>query len=187
VKRVLWIAGLSVFVLALVVVFAVTEITTAQYAGARPSAQAALDTTPLQKVEDVTPITAGMNGFWITGPDKRGRQLYVWTEDEKVVANVYADTGLSKEAAIEKAKAPVYAKKLVRDPLPGQELQPVTEVVRALPAPVLPGSKTEYRTAESKFVWEIYGKLANGHLGYTYLDFKSGEVLWQIALTKPTM
>jgi uncharacterized protein YpmB len=180
--------GLTLLVLTVLIaggVYVIREITYAQYTGAEESAQYALDNTVLGKIAEVTPYTGGMKGFLIRGTDELGRELYVWMQDRKVVAMQYADQGLTRDQAIEAAKKPVWAAKLVRDTMKEQPLQPVQEVVHALPGPVLPRSNTEFRTAESGYVWEIYGKLANGEMGYTYLDFKSGAVLWQIALPHP--
>ncbi|MCX7568714.1 hypothetical protein OS242_01855 [Tumebacillus sp. DT12] len=177
--------GLSLVIVLLLLggaVFAIREITYAQYTGAEISAQHALDTTPLAKIAEVTPYTGGFNGFLITGHDELGRDLYVWAADEKVVATQYADQGMTREQAIEASKQPVWAERLVRETMREQALQPVAEVVQALPGPVLANSKVEYRTAPSRHVWEIYGRFANGTPGYTYLDFKTGQVLWQIAL-----
>jgi uncharacterized protein YpmB len=177
--------GLTLLVLTVLIaasIYAIHEITFAQYTGAEESAQYALDNTVLNKIAEVTPYTGGMNGFFIRGTDELGRELYVWTQNGKSVAVQYADQGLSRDKAIEAAKKPAWAVKLVRDNMKEQPLQPVQDVVHALPGPVLPKSTTEYRTAESGLVWEIYGKLANGDMGYTYLDFKSGAALWQIAM-----
>jgi uncharacterized protein YpmB len=184
-KKIVWISILILTALIGGAVFAVREITFAQYEGAEESVQAALDTTVLQKVTEVKPYTGGMDGFFISGLDELGRQVYVWTQDQKVVASTWADQGLTEEKAVEAAKNPVWAKQLVRPAMKDQPLQPVVEVVHATPGPVLPKAKTEYRTAPSKFVWELYGKFENGEYGYTYLDFKSGEVLWQIELPEP--
>ncbi|TCP59270.1 uncharacterized protein YpmB [Tumebacillus sp. BK434] len=184
-KKYIW---LSIFILTALIggaVFAVREITYAQYEGAEASVQQALDTTVLQKVIDVEPFTGGMDGFFISGKDELGRAVYIWTQDEKVVARAYANQGLAKDKAIAAAKKPVWSKSLVRPEIAETKLQPLVEVVYATPGPVLPKVKTEFSSAPSKFVWELYGKFANGESGYTYLDFKSGEVLWQIQLTEP--
>jgi uncharacterized protein YpmB len=166
-------------------VFAVRDITYAQYEGAEVDAQAALDHTVLNQVQEAAPYTGGMVGFYFAGPDKQGRRVYVWTADHQVVATTYADQGLSKDQAVEAAKKPVWGKTLLREDLRAQPLEALAEVYHATPGPVLPKFATEYSIAPSKFVWEIYGKMANGEVGYTYLDFKSGEVLWQYLLTEP--
>ncbi|MBL0388584.1 hypothetical protein JJB07_18425 [Tumebacillus sp. ITR2] len=184
-KRYVWISLLVLTVLIAGAVFAVREVTYAQFTGAEVDAQAALDHTVLNQVKEATPYTGGMNGFLFAGPDKQGRQVYVWSAQGKVLATVYADQGLSKDQAVAAAKKPVWGKQLVRAELKNQALQPLVDVLHATPGPVLPDVETEYKTAPSKFVWEIYGKMANGDTGYTYLDFKSGEVLWQVLLTEP--
>ncbi len=181
-KKYIWI---TIFILAALVggaIFAVREIMYSQYAGAEESVQTALDTTVLQKVRDVKPYTGGMDGFFIAGIDELEREVYVWTQAGKVVAQTYADKGLTEEKAIEAAKKPVWAQQLVRKELAEQKLKPMVEVLHATPGPVVPKAKTEFQTAPSKFVWELYGTFDNGEHGYTYLDFKSGEVLWQIEL-----
>ncbi|PWK15589.1 hypothetical protein [Tumebacillus permanentifrigoris] len=184
-KKTFWI---SVFVLTVLIagaVFAVREVTYSQFEGAEDDAQAALDNTVLNQVQEAAPFTAGMEGFYFAGPDKQGHRVYVWTADNKVVATVYADQGLSKDQAVEAAKKPVWGKQLVREDLKNQPLQALAEVYHATPGPVLPTQVSEFSTAPSKYVWELYGKMANGEVGYTYLDFKSGDVLWQCLLTEP--
>lgn len=186
-KKYLWITGTILVILVTGGIFAVREIMYAQFTGAEETAQMVLDKTVLSKIESVDPFTGGMQGFLFSGLDEAGNAVYVWTEQEKVVAMQYADRGLTREAAIEKAKRPVWAedKFLVRPAMKEQPLQPMLEVVRALPGPVLPTARTEFRLAESKYVWEIYGQFAGGIYGYTYLDFRSGDVLWQITLPEP--
>ncbi|KEO84323.1 hypothetical protein [Tumebacillus flagellatus] len=184
-KKTIWISLFVLTVLIAGAVFAVREVTFAQYEGADADAQAALDNTVLNQVKEASPYTGGIQGFFFAGPDKQGRQVYVWTAKGKVLSMTYADQGLSKDKAIAAAQKPVWSKDLVRPELKDQPLQPVAEVIHATPGPVLPDLETEYKTAPSKFVWEIYGKMANGDTGYTYLDFKSGEVLWQALLTEP--
>lgn len=162
--------------------FTIREITFAQYVGAEAEAQLALDTTPLKKIEETKPYTGGMDGFLFQGPDELGRPMYVWTEKGKVVATAYADQGLSREKAIQAVQKPVWAEKLVRESLRERKLLPVVKVVHMAPGPILPKSKAQFRTAPSKFVWEIYGKLEDGNYGYTYIDFINGQTVWQIAL-----
>lgn len=188
-KKFIWITLVVLLVLVGGGVYAIGEITDSQYTGAQPAAQVALDTTVMEKIDDAQPYTGGMNGFLFTGHDKLGRSLYVWTEDQKVVAMQYADAGLSKEKAIAAAGKPVPAPN-VTDSMKGKKLLPVDKVEHIAPGPVLPRMfsdpyMTEFRTAPSKFVWEIYGELADGKNGYTYLDFKSGQVLWQYELDEP--
>ncbi|ASS75282.1 hypothetical protein CIG75_09980 [Tumebacillus algifaecis] len=184
-KKYIW---LSIFILTALIggaVFAVREVTYSQYAGAETSVQTALDTTVLQKVVDVEPYTGGMNGFFISGKDELDRAVYIWTQDGKVVAQAYASQGLTEEKAVAAAEKPVWSAQLVRKELAEQPLKSVVEVIHIAPGPILPKSTTEYRLAPSRFVWELYGKFDNGETGYTYLDFKSGEVLWQIDLPEP--
>jgi len=186
-KKYLWITGAILVILLTGGIFAVREIMYAQYTGAEAAAQMALDKTVLSKIESAEPYTGGMQGFLFSGSDEAGNAVYVWTEQEKVVAMQYADRGLTREAAIEKAKKPVWAadKFLMRPAMKEQKLLPMQEVVRLLPGPVLPNAQTEYRLAESRYVWEIYGRFEGGIYGYTYLDFRSGDVLWQITLPEP--
>lgn len=184
-KKYVWISLLVLTVLIVGAVFAVREVTYAQFDGAEVDAQAALDNTVLNKITDAQAYTGGMKGFYFSGPDKQGRQVDVWTSDGKVLATIYADQGLSKDQAFAAAAKPVWGQKLVRDSLRDQPLQPLVEVYHATPGPILSNTETEYKTAPSKFVWELYGKMENGSTGYTYLDFKSGEVLWQYLLTDP--
>src|SRR5689334_8183761 len=106
-KKYVWITVVLLVILMTGAFFAVQEITYAQYAGAEESAQVALNTTVLNKITDVTPYTGGMNGFCIQGKDAAGRDVYVWTVDQKVVAMQYAAYGLSKTQAIAASKKPV--------------------------------------------------------------------------------
>ncbi|HEU4965827.1 MAG TPA: hypothetical protein VFV52_18610 [Bacilli bacterium] len=183
-KYIGWIAVVLVLLIG-GTIFAVREITYAQYVGAEEAAQTVLDKTPLSKVAEVEPYTGGMNGFFFRGPDELGRELYVWTQKGKVVATAYADQGMSREEAIQAAQKPVWAEKLVRESMHQRKLLKAVEVVHAYPGPILPNSKAQFRTAPSKFVWEIYGKLEDGNYGYTYVDFIHGQVVWQIALPDP--
>jgi len=184
-KRKLWIAGIVLVALIGGAVFVLREVTFAHYEGSREAAQAALDGTVLTKIDDAVPYTGGMQGFLFTGTDKQGRQVYVWTQEGNVVASIHADKGLTQDQAIAAAQKPVWAEQLVRADMKNQPLHAVLEVERINPGPVLSTSKAQFRTAPSKFVWEIYGKLADGSYGYTYLDFASGHVVWQIGLEEP--
>ncbi|MGZ4162954.1 MAG: hypothetical protein ACXVDB_02330 [Tumebacillaceae bacterium] len=188
-KKYVWIGLLVLVLLAVGGVFVIDDIVGAQYTDAQPAAQVALDTTVLDKIDSGEPYTGGMNGFVFTGHDKLGRGLYVWTEGQKVVAMQYASAGLTKDKAIAAAKKPVLAK-TVTDSMKGKTPEQLVDVIHATPGPVLSRmfsdeGLTEFRTAESKYVWEVYGKLANGKYAYTYLDFKSGQVVWQFALDAP--
>jgi uncharacterized protein YpmB len=185
-KKYVWITLLVVVALVGSLGYAAREITFAHYANADVSAQQALDNTVLNKITDGVPYTGGMQGYCFTGTDKQGRVVYAWTEKGKVVSSVYADLGLNRDKVAEALKKPVWAKTLASDVKPDlQPLLKVVEVLHAIPGPVLQGAKTQYRTAPSKYVWEVYGTFDNGKQGYTYVDFKSGEVLWQYVLDNP--
>ena len=186
-KKYVWITLLVIVVLVGGLGYAAREITFAHYANAEESAQAALDSTVLNKITEAVPYTGGMQGYLFSGTDKQGRAVYAWTQDGKVAGSVYADQGLSREKVAAAVKKPVWAKTLVPEVKPDlHPLLPVVDVLHASPGPVLANSKTQYRTAPSKHVWEVYGTFADGKQGYTYVDFKSGEVLWQYVLDNPT-
>lgn len=161
----------SLLVIALVVtgaLFALRELTYAQMPDLDTAAQKALNTSPMNHIDKVTPYTGGPLCYAFFGTDKLGRQMVVFATKDKVFGAEFLDKGLQEAQAQQKA-------------IQASSLQ---KIAKTTPGIVDETSKPLPNKPSGKFVWEVFGTNTKGEKQYTYLDFYNGNVLGTYVITE---
>ncbi|UOF89682.1 hypothetical protein LSG31_17620 [Fodinisporobacter ferrooxydans] len=129
--------------------------------------QRVLDSTILQTIQTGEIYTGGPTEYVFFGKDSLGRDVWAFATAHSTYAELAAN-GLQRDKILSIAK---------------QSPVDIVQVIHALPGLIDPHVQTQFsKVAQSKLVWEVYGKDQNGHGKYAYFDFYTGKLLWTYVL-----
>ncbi len=131
------------------------------------AALSALNRTAMSKVEQVNVFTGGQLERSIEGIDSVGRQMYVFQAGNQLFTE-YKNQTISESRAkriVEHGKLPIRA------------------IISAEPGIFKLTASAKYSNS-LRLVWEITAKLTNGEYLFSYLDLRTGQILYQFTTAR---